>query len=481
MNRNPSLHLADGTLEKWRELNASDRQAALSSYFEWILPAIVEYLPSLDCHQHLRGTHYGTLVSLMGFSPETTVIAATLLRPQQLVIVRSKGTAESYDLATDFLVQRKFFRNSQLAQVEVDPTDPVSIYDKIVQYLPRADGQHHLIDVTGGKKVMSASAAIAASELDVPMCYIDGDYDAQMRRPTPGTERLIVLPSAGQAFARQRRERALDRYEAHDYPAAGAAWQASRQAQVHSSHLEDFAIALCHVYSAWTDLAREALVEKLDELQRVLEWPNARQLRRSADLEGHLEALRSVGRGEEVAMLATYFELAQRYATRGRYDFACLLIYRSMESVLQLGMQRATGGRFVPDAPDYSVLGEPELVEKRFVELAASIGNKGARLPYRVAMLDGLLLLGIMDEELVRRIGTQRQFTHLASWLKKEAEKRNRSVLAHGSKNLGAGDFRSMLELADKLAREVLFADYAQLQQLRAQLAPCSLRAVFRG
>jgi CRISPR-associated protein (TIGR02710 family) len=471
------LQLSAADLEKWRELAARDREAALAFYFEALLPPILEHLQSLGCHSALRTTRYDTLVSLMGFSPETTVITTALLRPQNVVALRSQGTTESLDLAAEFLISKKFLRHSAFNHVEVDPTDPVQIYDKIAQHLPKGSGHNNIIDVTGGKKVMSATAAIAASELDIPLCYVEGEYDAQMRRPAPGSERLILLPNPSRLSARQRRERALDRYEAYDYPAALAAWQESREAQPHSSHLDEFAVCLCQAYVAWVDLDRKSLTQRLHELSAMLARPNLRPLRRGTErMDAHLDALHLVARGEDVAMLASFFELAHRYADRGRHDMACLLAYRSIEAVVQLGLRRVTNGKFDCHDPDYGLLGDVAAVEQKFVALGRSIGNTVERLPSRVAMLDGLLLLGVVDEAVLTRLAPGKRLASIAGWVKNAAETRNSSVLAHGVNNLGPTEFRSLMDLAQRLAKAILAADNASLLGVRELLSPLRLR-----
>lgn len=63
-----------------------------------------------------------------------------------------------------------------------DPADLVVIYEIVRSAAVGRDGAmlSTIIDITGGKKVMSAGAALAASQLDLPMCYIDSDFDPQI-------------------------------------------------------------------------------------------------------------------------------------------------------------------------------------------------------------------------------------------------------------------------------------------------------------
>jgi hypothetical protein len=90
-------------------------------------------------------------------------------------------------------MQEKLGGRLPLSQFEpryCDPVDPLEIYEIVKKaVLPRQPDERPrkaIIDITGGKKVMSAGAALAASQLDLQMCYIDSDFDPEMRQARPG-------------------------------------------------------------------------------------------------------------------------------------------------------------------------------------------------------------------------------------------------------------------------------------------------------
>jgi hypothetical protein len=63
-----------------------------------------------------------------------------------------------------------------------------------------ADGGEVLIDVTGGKKVMSAAAAMAAWEMDLRIVYTDCTFDPTRRIAIPGTEEIVLLDNPSLRF-----------------------------------------------------------------------------------------------------------------------------------------------------------------------------------------------------------------------------------------------------------------------------------------
>ena len=72
------------------------------------------------------------------------------------------------------MIDREMVTFVTLMHDVVDAADPIDIYEKIRRHVRDQEVDHAVMDVTGGKKVMSASAALAASELGIPLCYIAG-------------------------------------------------------------------------------------------------------------------------------------------------------------------------------------------------------------------------------------------------------------------------------------------------------------------
>lgn len=463
-------------LEAWHELQRHDRERALHFYFENILPGLVQYLLA-HRRPELNDFSCDTLVSLMGFSPETTVLATALLRPKRVLAIRSAGVDSSYDLAAQFLISGHFIKFSGLRDAEVNPADPADIYHTIRRHVTGKD-ERAIVDVTGGKKVMSASAALAASELRIPMCYIDGDYDPQMRRPIPGSERLVLLPNPSEMAADTARSEALTTYRNADYASAREALGRSRDLQPRSPHFEQFGIDLCDVYVAWAALDLAGLDERLTQLEEQLKRPNVVALLESKlVIAPHVSALRRVASGDRLAILATFLELGTHYRGRGRHDFACLLAYRCLEGIVQFGLNQLAPG-FDPAAPDYSKLREVGALQSEFVTLAQEVGFKGIDgLPHRLGFINGFMLLcilGAVREPLIPKMSPPKAVKALQT----AAEKRNRSVLAHGERNLTEHDSNHLFREAEQLGRAILAERHAELTLLRSQLQPIALAAL---
>jgi hypothetical protein len=138
------------------------------------------------------------LISLSGFTPVTTILAYEVLRPRRVLVITSEKAERGVSTIARAIVGEGKLGPDDFTHRPCNPTEALSIYEIVRQGLgsfPSETGPPAaMMDITGGKKVMSATAALAAYRLDLPLCYVDGDYDNDIRQSVPGTEYLLVLP-----------------------------------------------------------------------------------------------------------------------------------------------------------------------------------------------------------------------------------------------------------------------------------------------
>lgn len=126
--------MIDETFERWRDewfqlKRQGKKDAADDLLFERLLPARCERLS--ERHRDLTNRKYHTLVSLMGFSPEITVMTATVFRPERLLIVYSENANADFDRCYRFLDADNVLNPHQIWQVEVEPFGETSIYEAV--------------------------------------------------------------------------------------------------------------------------------------------------------------------------------------------------------------------------------------------------------------------------------------------------------------------------------------------------------------
>jgi len=172
---------------------AESARTPVDFYFDRLLPAIAA---QLDAH-HIgdrRAARLDGLASLVGMSPQTTVLTAELLRPRSLLLV-SSGEGASVERICEWFTRRPEGHRPQFVRTALcAPTDPEAIIQAIRAW--RAElglDATSAIDATGGRKSMSAAAGMLAATDGIGLAYLESDYCAALRSAVPGSERLVWL------------------------------------------------------------------------------------------------------------------------------------------------------------------------------------------------------------------------------------------------------------------------------------------------
>ncbi|MGW4794230.1 hypothetical protein ACWEPC_17695 [Nonomuraea sp. NPDC004297] len=378
------------------------------------------------------------LISLSGFSPETTLLAYELVQPPRLLVISSENTRGKMDQIFEKLRGRIAF--SQFEQRYCDPVDPVGIYDIVHKAVrPSVPGGSQLraiIDITGGKKVMSAGAALAASQLDLPLCYIDSVFDPEMRQAVPGTERLCILPNPTALFGDKEMAAAMAMFGSGLYSGAALRFTELSDSMSEPARAR-FLGDLSQLYQAWCDLDSGRLPDLVARLRNRLSDPRSgvrtETIRRLAD---QLDFITALAAKDGSALLLNFFLLGRHYQDQHRYDFAALLYYRTIEKSLSERLKLRYSG-FNTKKPDYALLyPDQDTLASRYGRAAkrAYRSPHPLPLPRDVALVDAVLLLHVLEDELLP--AAQIIDFNGIGYIRTLVEGRNDSVLAHGEKSV---------------------------------------------
>ena len=392
------------------------------------------------------------LVSLSGFSPETTILAFELIKPKRLMIIGSESTRASIDVILekiDLPVSRTYIE-------DCDPTNPMGIYQavqKAARMVPRQAGPDRvIIDITGGKKVMSASAALAAAQLDLPLCYVDSTFDPELRQSQPGTERLVIVPNPTALFGDRELDDARIAFRHGAYAAAHDRFSKVADAAYEPAHAR-FLRDLSAVYRAWCDLDFPSLREHAAVLRARLADPGHRpdagivsRLHEQLDFVESLVRLHD-SEAEGPPFILNFYLLGEHYHGIDRFDFAALLYYRTIESAFANRLVRRAPG-FTTGKPDYSLL-SPDVAQltTHYTTIAERVhGHPFTALPHRIGLIDAALLLLALDDPMLGLLHMDRPsgFGRLTGLV----GARNRSVLAPGTTSVNSKLARRLADLA---------------------------------
>jgi CRISPR-associated protein (TIGR02710 family) len=398
-----------------------------------------------------RGAPVDLLISLCGFTPTPTILSHDLLRPQRMVVIVSRDAEDSIDVIHDRVTRPVGpLRPRDFHHTPCDPTDPLGIYRIVKEELGRlestANGRPYaIIDITGGRKVMSAAAALAAWQLKLDLSYMEGQFDPHTRHPIPGTDRMMILSDPTTLFGEQEMARALEMFRAGAFESARLRYDEicdTIAVPGSARHMR----ALSEMYRAWCDLDLAALPAAVKTLQGVLgQVRHDLGVEHLAVVERQVTFVRRLTGGDQTAILLCFYVLGLHYKELGRHDFAALLFYRTIEGCLTRRLTLRYPG-LDPDRLDWALLGDRAAARQRYVGLAQGLGGGGASVPSRLTLMAAAIILGSVKDEMARGcaltdVGGLRRLQALARM-------RNKSVLAHGFSAVTAKQTDSLKETA---------------------------------
>ena len=375
------------------------------------------------------------LISLCGFTPVPTILTHALVRPRRMVLIVSKDAQDSIDVIHNHVAQPTGpLRPQDIGYHPCDPTDPMGIYRIVKDELGQLDSMsgcrpYAIIDITGGRKVMSAAAAMAAWQLKLDLSYMEGNYDPDTRHTVPGTDRMLILSDPNMLFGEQEMARALEMFRAGAFESAYHRYDEMCDS-IEVPGRARFMRTLSELYRAWCDLDLPAL-STAARAMRSLRDQARRELSpvHLAVLEDQLDFVHRLSSGDRNAKLLWFYVLGQHYQRLGRHDFAALLFYRTIEGCL-IGRLTQRYPGLSPDRFEWSSLDDPHGARQRYAALNRRLGGQGLAAPSRLTLANSALVLAAENDELARRCGLAdiRSLSHLRDL----ARMRNKSVLAHG-------------------------------------------------
>jgi len=139
------------------------------------------------------------LVSLVGMSPQTTIMVSEALRPRNLLLVASTGVEGSVQAIDAWMRDpARDWPSPSIETALVPPTDSDRTARAVRTWIEArraaAPGGRIIFDATGGKKSMSVVAGMLAVQLGLEVAYLDSTFDPSLRMPRPGSESIVLIP-----------------------------------------------------------------------------------------------------------------------------------------------------------------------------------------------------------------------------------------------------------------------------------------------
>lgn len=443
--------------KEWVELlQCKHDDAALKMYCERIIPCLIPKMRSK--FQSLTGydAHYDGLISLLGFTPETVVLIHQFIKPDMLVVLHTNETSHLLDTVVRYsgISMDCFFHEPF---VETPNTDIYRALEAALKRFPK--GAHIAIELTGGKKTMGGALAVAAGVLDIDLLYIDYEkYMPEFRKPEPDSTYILLVGNPVRTsidlFGTIEVNRAVEFFNVGKYDISKVLFEQSGQ-RMSNPRISEICSILSQFYSYWNAFA----FADAFSLSSTLLHQTTRFFRQVSDhfdfdlvrLQQQIATVQELANKDRMSLLFNFFFSAERYYNNDQRDIAALLYYRVLEEVFDNAIQDTASG-FDRGAPDYSLFGveKDELLSKYHdfhSRLFPASGNQ-KKLPYKVAMIQALCLLGALDCLLMNTIDPFE--------VRDIANVRNMSVYAHGIQPIDGSSVKAIRELATNVLHQYI-------------------------
>lgn len=175
----------------WQSMPRNNRQELqiADDFFDYeLMPLSLERFLQTQ-KTKVKDNYYGMMLTL-GTSWQPLALSIAVLHPQKILVMCTKDTYPLLERLKNFLQ----IKEDLIKCVFVDRSKPDDIYREMkVCYDEWKTFGKICVDITGGTKAMSSSAAMMAAVLGLDIYYVESRYLPLYRRTQPGSEELKIL------------------------------------------------------------------------------------------------------------------------------------------------------------------------------------------------------------------------------------------------------------------------------------------------
>jgi len=441
-------------IKKWLSIDKENKEEKDNFYYENLLDDVVKLAKERWANnKNVKNKEFDLLITMSGFSPETSIISSKVINPKQVLVISSKKTSEGINIIGEHVVPMIGYSNFH--HLTCDPTDPLKIYKLIKNKVSEITNEEKLkaiVDITGGKKIMSAAAGLVAWQLDMPICYIESkNYDPIRRRPIPGGEDLLYLPNPITLYGHEEITRGKVLFNKGQFSEAHDRFLELSE-RLEEPKYAKFLKDLSKLYSKWCDVDIEELMESIINVKEhlndnfvILQGFYENDMKK---VTKQIDFLESLQKNDIKTKLLNFYLLGLFYKNNlKRYDFSCLFFYRAMEGCFAYRLKNKYN--IVINKPVYSNLKiNKDELEKRYVDSLAEIGwdNKVLSLPdYPLGYANMAALLISLGDKMF-----DAKYKFNLKTIVSMGSLRNKSILAHGTTPLKLKDANRLEKFAER-------------------------------
>lgn len=436
------------------------------------------------------------LVVSVGTSYEPIVLNIKLLCPERILFLYTDKSEVTLNKIIDYCGLKPV----DYAKRQVNAVEPMEIYREVKRaYLLWDRPQRMYIDITGGTKTMSATAAMAGAMIDVQLVYVaTDDYLVDFRKPNPGSEKISYIENPLAVFGDLEVDKAFVLFGKYNFAGAARKLAYLKETIPEPDKRQElnFVYLLARAYEEWDSLDFVPAYENMLKLKRELE--RDRRLHPEFLLMNLLSVI-----GEQVKILEclqmipdmirqkknlvvlqeskmmhplmfTMLQNAMAREKQEKYDMATLLMYRLLEMIEQRRLSKYN--LFVSNM-EYTKIkvnarNRPELKDKGEEEVLTWIKeevgrlkveifrtNRSTYLPEQVSLLEGFIILEALGDPITRMPDGKN--VSLLKQIRSKVLLRNNSIFAHGLGPVEKEDYMKFREFVTQM-----FVKFCEIEKI---------------
>lgn len=402
---------------------------------------------------------YKLLIMPIGTTPEPLIRTILSVKPERVGFLYTEETED----ALDRIVEETGLKASQIEKAKIDGSRVEEVYAKIREWIGKYD-DGIAVDITGGKKAMVGGATVAASFYGLDILYNDyTEFDAEKRRPVPGSEFLTTLKNPFEATQDMIYRLGVEAFNRYDYAEAERLFQEGVNRTGSPVKREEFnaLLALASSYLAWDTFRFDDARKRMRRVKDLLDRFGLKMGVNRKILDEHLgiiEKLSKVNHDHYYPdilndsaivkhLLLTCFTSAERKSRAGRYEDGVLRLYR----VCEMASQHRLALRGIDTGKANSRSLDHEIIERYQQIKADSLSRKYNRefnpqkitLPDKIGLTDGYMLLKAYNDDLLENLDLETLFDAI--------ETRNLAYIEHGVRVVNEKDYGRMRRETERI------------------------------
>src|SRR3989338_8127533 len=410
---------------------------------------------------------YDWLILPVGLEVHYYVLLIKALKPKKVYFI---GTEEFHKTNLDPIIKKSNLKREQyfVEVINYRGMDVAEVYGKIKEKSYLFEGKV-AVDLTGGKRVISAGSAIMACFFGFDLIYIDEDWHDDIKRGIPGTEELVLVKNPFHTFGDLEKSYAKILFNQYSFDHSKEFYK-SLCSKVIDPREYEVATLLSQSYYHWDSFNYNAALIKIKETIRRIEqyhlhFLDIKQLEKNQKTLGILNKINAVQRIDELLkdnelvlnLIIDLHSNALRRRENHALDDAIVRLYRLIELVSQYGLAKHN---ITTSNPDYTPF--PGLKSK-YSEITQSLYDQERNLPFEIGIKDGHIILFIIKDE----IWKHKNIEDLKKFLG-PIRLRDNSIIAHGLETINYNTFQKIQKICAEFIKKIcliLNQNYEELIQ----------------